>query len=184
MSRAFPVKGLAELEKFLSVLPQNMQKQAIRQALTAAAKPIRDEARLRAPKQSGKLARAIRTGSPRQNEDGTFSITVRVTGNEHAFLGYFFEYGVRPHLIARKAAKRGPAGLKAAVSQGEKIKGVMKIGDDFVSGVISHPGFRPQPFLVPALDIRAADAVQAFSGRIRDFIEGKTGFAAPVDEAA
>lgn len=188
MSRTIPMKGLKELDRYLSALPMQMQKAAIRQALTAAAKPVRDEARRQAPKGSGKMARAIKTGSPRQNQDGSFSVSVRLDpkGNDHAYLGLFFEYGVKPHLIARKAAKRGPAGLKAAVSKGEKVGGAMKIGDRFVSGVITHPGFGAKPFMRPALDFMADEAVKAFAAKIREFIEGKTGFVAPneMDEAA
>jgi HK97 gp10 family phage protein len=194
VSRDFPVKGLAELDRFLTALPGNLQKQAIRRGLTAAARPIRDEARLRVPKKSGKLARAIRTGSPRQNPDGTFSITVSVTGNDHAFLGYFFEYGVKAHFIragdsgysARILTRRGKSGVDVAARRGKK-KGqnqVLAIYGQLVSGAILHPGIRAQPFLVPALDVRAEDAVAAFAGTIRAFIEGKTGFAAPMDEAA
>jgi len=36
----------------------------------------------------------------------------------------------------------------------------------------------------PALDTKADDAVKAFADRIRSYLEGKTGFAAPLDEAA
>lgn len=204
MNRKFPVSGLRELDAYLSALPKKMETAAIRQGLTAAAAVIRDEAKLRAPKGSGKLAASIKSGNPRKNNDGTFSISVRTTsaknrgGNDHAFLGLFFEYGVRPHLIARKVPgqKRGRVGLKAAVGQGEKIGGVMKIsgagGDRFVSGLIEHPGFRAQPFMLPALDVRADDAVKAFAGKIREFLEGvktKTGYdavagAASLSEAA
>lgn len=194
MSRQFPVKGLAELDRFLSALPGNMQKQAVRQALTAAAAPIRDEARLRVPKKTGKLARAIRTGSPRQNQDGTFSVSISVTGNDHAFLGYFFEYGVKPHFIKagdsgfspRILGKRGKSGIDVVARRGKK-KGqnqVLAIYGQLVSGAVHHPGIRAHPFLLPALDVRAEDAVRAFAGRIRAFIEGKTGFSAPMDEAA
>ena len=78
MSREFPVKGLEELDRFLSALPKNMQTAAYRSGLTAAAGVIRDEARARAPRKSGLMARAIRSGSPRRNEDGSFSISVGV----------------------------------------------------------------------------------------------------------
>lgn len=181
MSRDLQMKGMKELDAYLAALPMNMQKNAVRQALTAAAAPIRDEARLRVPKKSGKLARAIRSGSPRQNEDGSFSISVSVTGNDHGFLGYFFEYGVRPHGITLKRNRGGKAGKNAAAREaaGNHVAKVFKIGDRFVSGEIMHPGFRAQPFLVPALDIRADDAIAAFAGRIRDYLEGvktKTGY--------
>lgn len=184
MSRDLPVKGLADLDKFLSALPKNMQKQAYRQALTAAARPIRDEARLLAPKETGKMAKSIKTGSSRQNQDGTFSITVRLDG-EHAYLGTFHEYGVAAHLIASTGKGEGRVAVKkAAEGTGTVKNGVMKIGDRYVSGVIRHPGHAAHPFMRPALDAKADEAVKAFADKIRSFLEGKTGFVAPMDEAA
>lgn len=185
MSRAVPVKGLKELDDYLSHLPANMQKGAYRAGLVAAAAVVRDEARLRAPRESGQLARSIRSGSPRRNEDGTFSITVGPRGGAHSFLGLFHEFGVQPHYIARTGKGEGRVAVgKAKEGTGTVQTGVMKIGDDFVSGIISHPGFVPRPFLRPALDIRADDAVAAFAARIRAYLEAKTGFAAPLAEAA
>lgn len=183
MSRDFPVTGLAELDRYLSALPMNMQRGAYRAALTAAAKPIRDEARLLASKATGKMARAIKTGSPRQNPDGSFSVSISLKGG-HAFLGLFHEYGVAPHLIASTGKGEGRVAVKLAKEGKGTIKaGVMKIGDDFVSGIISHPGHPAHPFMRPALDAKGEEAVKAFAARIRDYIEGKTGFVAP-DELA
>lgn len=184
MSKDFPVKGLRELDGYLAALPMNLQKGAYRAGLTAAAAVIRDEAKLRAPRRTGRMAQAIRTGSPRQNQDGSFSISVRLTGNNHAFLGLFHEYGVSAHFIAATGKGQGRVAVRKAVEAGEKIGGVMKIGDKFVSGVVSHPGHAAHPFMRPALDAKANEAVQAFAARIRAYIEGKTGFIAPVAEAA
>lgn len=179
------VKGLKELDAFLSALPKNMQKGAYRAGLTAAAAVVRDEARLRAPKRTGKMAKAIRSGSPRQNQDGTFSIRVSLDKGDHGFLGLFHEYGVSPHLIASTGRGEGRVAIrKAADGTGTVEGGVMKIGDRFVSGIISHPGHRAHPFMRPALDGKQKEAVEAFAERIRAYIEGKTGFnAGALDEA-
>lgn len=180
-----PVKGMKELDAYLSHFPMRLQTGAYRAALTAAAAPIRDEARARVRRASGKLARAIRTGSPRRNEDGSFSIRVSVDKGEHGFLGLFWEYGVKPHYIARTGKGEGRVAVrKAADGTGTIQGGVMKIGDGFVSGIISHPGHVASPFLRPALDLKADDAVKAFADRIRSYLEAKTGFAAPLSEAA
>lgn len=184
MSKEFPVTGLKELDAYLSALPKNMQTGAYRAGLTAAAAVIRDEARMRAPKRTGAFSKSIRSGSARKNADGTFSITVGPRG-KRGFLGVFHEYGVRPHYIARTGKGEGRVAIRNAKDGKGTIKGgAMKIGDEFVSGIILHPGFAPQPFLRPALDIKADEAVQAFAARIREYIEGKTGFSAPFDEAA
>lgn len=179
MSKSYPVTGGKELDAYLSALPKNMQKQAIRQALTAAAAPVRDEARLLASKSSGKMARAIKTGSSRQNQDGTFSVQVRLDPKSpHAYLGAFQEYGVAAHLIARTGAGEGRVAVrKAAEGRGKVNHRAMKIGDDFVSGIIHHPGHAAHPFMRPALDNKVEESIKAFAGRIREFIEGKTGFA-------
>ena len=184
MSKEFPVTGLKELDMFLSALPDRMQRQAYRNGLTAAAAVVRDEARLRAPRQTGKMARALRSGSPRQQQDGSFSISVRLTGNDHAFLGLFHEYGVAPHLIASTGKGQGRVAVRKATETGQHIGKVMKIGDRYVSGVVSHPGHAAHPFMRPALDSKADDAVKAFADRIRAFIENKTGFVTDLDEAA
>lgn len=187
MSRQFPVTGLKELDAYLSMLPINMQKGAIRAGLTAGAAIVRDEARLRAPAQTGKMARAIKSGSARQNQDGTFSIQVRLDprGNNHAYLGLFHEYGVAPHLIARTGKGEGRVAVRKAADGKGKVGGkAMKIGDRFISGIISHPGHAAHPFLRPALDAKSDEVVKVFAARIRDYIEGKTGFAAPLAEAA
>lgn len=183
MNKQFPVSGVADLDKFLAAFPKKLATKAYRRALTAAADPIEKEARLRAPKKSGKMAKAIKKGSPRKNQDGTFSISVRMTGRD-AFLGLFAEYGVEPHLIARKGGRRGRAALKAAKGQGDNSGGVLKIGDEFVSGIISHPGYAASPFLRPALDLRAEDAIAAFAASLRASIEEMSGYVAPVGMAA
>jgi hypothetical protein len=182
VSKQYPVTGLQQLDNFLSYLPKNLQKGAYRAGLTAAAKPIRDEARLRA---KGRIARAVVTGSSRQNQDGTFSVRIYVDERKPGgFLGYFQEYGVKPHYIARTGKGEGRVTVRKAVEGGQTVGGVIKIGDDFVSGVVSHPGHAASPFLRPALDLRADDAVKAFADRIRAFLESKTGFAAPLPKAA
>lgn len=179
MSKDFPVKGLAELDKYLSHFPRNLQTGAYRAGLTAAARVIRDEARLRAPKRTGQMARSIKSGSARRNQDGSFSISVRLQG-PHAFIGVFHEYGVQPHYITA-----GESNLSARkLTQKVRREGAMKIGENYITGAILHPGHAPRPFMRPALDSAAQEAVMAFRDRIVAYMEKKTGFLAPLDEAA
>lgn len=194
MSSAMPVKGLRELDAYLNAFPRNMQRQAYRSALTAAAKPIRDEARIRAPKQTGKMAKAIRTGSPKQNADGTFSIFISVDGNDHGFLGLFHEYGVAPHYInpgdaTTTGGKSMSARLLTRAARRGEVMGdaetqTLRINNNVITGGVFHPGHIARPFMRPALDAKAGEAVQAFAQRIRTFLENKTGFVAPMPEAA
>ncbi|CAD7335312.1 HK97 gp10 family phage protein [Sphingomonadales bacterium 56] len=174
------MKGGQELSAFLQALPERLQKGAVRSALTAAAKPIRDQARANAPRESGKLAKAIKTGSPKVEPDGTVRIKVRLSG-EHSFLGIFHEYGVRPHFIAAGDSDLSPRKLtqKARREGSSESGGVLKVGDAFVSGGVMHPGIPARPFMRPALDTAADEATQAFADRLRSYLKSKTGFTAP-----
>lgn len=197
MTKQYPVTGLKQVIDNLTAIGGKLEKQAMRSGLTAAAAVVRDEARVRAPKKSGKMAKSIRSGSARKNEDGNYSITVSLKGNSHAFLGVFFEYGVSPHLIsakgeditvggvnlsARKATRKGRnEGLSSDVDSQ-----AMKIGSNFVTGAVLHPGIAPRPFLRPALDTKASEAIEAMRDKIISVVESKTGFnlAASYSEAA
>lgn len=176
MSRNSPVRGGKEIAATLTALGKRVETQAIRSGLTAAGAVVRDEARVRAPKQSGKMAKSIKTGSPRRNQDGSYSVSVRLVG-DHAYLGFFHEYGVAAHLIARTAGGEGRVAVrKAADGKGTITARPLKIGDRYVSGILQHPGHAAHPFLRPALDAKAEDAVEAFRNKVVAVVEGKTGF--------
>lgn len=181
-NRQVGLKGGPELLQFLGAFPKKLQKGAVRAGMTAAAKPVRDRARALARKQSGKMAKAIRTGSPRVDQDGTVRIKVRLWG-PHSFLGLFHEYGVKGHFISAGDSGLSPRLLtRKATEEGMQRTGkasVMKIGDNFVSGVIWHPGHAAHPFMRPALDMEAEEAIKAFAGRIKSYLAGKSNFTAP-----
>jgi len=186
MTKQFPVRGLKELDAYLSAFPKNLQKGAVRSGLRQAANQIADEAKLRA---KGRLAKSITVGSARVNEDGKISIRVYVDESIGiGFVGYFQEFGVRPHLIGSTGKGEGRIAIrKAKAGTGTVENGVMKIGDDFASGIISHPGHAPNPFLRPALDVKAKQAVEAFADQVQEYLYSKTGLMAPyveVGEAA
>lgn len=187
MSKQFPVSGLKQLDAYLSAFPKNLQKGAIRSGLRQAANQVAEEVKLRAP---GRISNSVKVGSPRQNEDGTFSIRVYIDERKGSigFVGYFQEYGVAPHLIARTGSKEGRVAIrKAKEGRGTVKGGVMKIGDDFVSGIISHPGHAAHPFMRPALDAKAKQAIEAFADQVQIYVHAKTGLLTPyveVGEAA
>lgn len=202
MSRDFPVTGLAETLRALDLLPDRLRTNGVRQMLSAMADPIIEEARLRVPRKSGKLAKAIRKGSPRKDEDGTFRIRIYVDERrENGFLGYFLENGVRPHWIKVPDAELAqvPQGRRRQ-SRATKMKnlntgiraGSLVINGNFVGPYVFHPGIARHPFLVPALDVRADDAIAAGGVKLKAFLEGvktRTGYdalagAASLDEAA
>lgn len=176
------LKGGNELDAFLAAFPKTLQKGAVRSALTAAARPVRDQARGMAPRETGKLAKSIKTGSPSVNPDGTISVKVRLRG-QHSFLGIFHEYGVAPHFIRAGDGGKSARLLTKAAKRGDVVgdapSGHLKIGDNIISGEVFHPGHAAHPFMRPALDIKAKDAINAFGARIQEYLKTKTGFTAP-----
>ncbi|RZZ81400.1 HK97-gp10 family putative phage morphogenesis protein [Pseudoxanthomonas winnipegensis] len=84
------ILGLAELESALMELSDRGVKNALRTGLRAGAAVVRDEARARVRKRSGKLRRAIRTRE-RADDQGWMRFAVEVPRS--AFYGKFGEYG-------------------------------------------------------------------------------------------
>lgn len=176
-----PVKGLDETLAVLAAFPANLQRNAVSRGMRAAGNVVRDEARLRAPKDTGKLAKAIKTGSPRKLENGVHSVRVRLDG-EHSYLGIFHEYGVAPHYITAGDANLSPRKLTQKARRdgplAEADDGSLVINGNHVRGAVLHPGVPARPFMRPALDIKADEAVAALAEAIKDFVEQKAGFRA------
>lgn len=187
MSREIGLKGGKELMEFLEAFPTKLQKGALRAGATAAAKPIRDQARANA---KGRIKKTIKTSSPRIDQNGTLSVKVQLRG-PNAFIGTFLEYGVAPHIIAPRDARpmganNKPMSNRLLTKAGKRGGitdaggGVLKIGEHFVAGAVQHPGFAAKPFLRPALDTKADEAIKAFGERLRSYLQSKTAFTAPV----
>lgn len=171
------MKGGPELLTFIGAFPKRLQNGAVRAGLVAAAKPVRDQARALAPKQTGKMAKAIRTGSAKVHRDGTVTISISLRGkngksnNPHAYIGIFWERGTKAYsgqVIVRGGRRR---------KRSEKLHaGPGKIFGMFPD-IAAH---RAHPFMAPALDMRADDAINAFGTRVRSYLKDRTGFTAPV----
>lgn len=176
------LKGGPELLEFLALFPARVQKNALRSAMIAGARVIRDEARATVPDESGKLRKAIKTSSPRAILGDRATVKVKLLG-EHSYIGTFLEYGVAPHVIGQSSNGVSARALnrRARVTgvQPTAKEGVLKIGEDFVGGVILHPGFAPKPFMRPALDRMMTPAVAAIGARLAEYLKDKTGFSVP-----
>lgn len=197
------LKGGPELLDFLAAFPKRLQQNALRSAMIAGARVIRDEARANVPVSSGAVRSTIKTSSPRAFAGDKATVKVKLLGYE-SYIGYFLEYGVAQHFVTPGDSKyhvktlNRRAALAGAQKQSNgmvKVNGstyvrtfqtkdgpedrVLKIGNHFVGGAILHPGFAPRPFLRPALDRMADQAVAAIGARLRSYLKEKTGFTAP-----
>ena len=161
------LKGGPELLKVLDQFPEDLERNVLRGALRAGAKPIQEQAKENVRRRSGKLAKAIVVGS--RVEEGQPRGYVRLRGS-HSFIGLFLEFGVKWHLIKVSEKDRSRLGKKTRhgfkrdslrILSRKVSAGSLKIGKDFVGPVVEHPGFASKPFLRPALDRAASAAIKA-----------------------
>jgi len=164
MTTQFEVKGLKELNRFLQQLPEKVEKNIMRGAMRAAAKPVMAEAKANAPTgepsdtakrryrvYNGALRDSIRISSrlDRRNKQVKARIIVggksKKTGAD-VFYPHIIEHGSAPHSV-RKGGK----------------------------GPVTHPGMRPKPFMRPALDSQAGEAIKAAGEYVKKRLRTKHG---------
>jgi HK97 gp10 family phage protein len=149
------IDGGKQLADLMAQLPVEVETKILRNALAEGAIVIRDKARALAPKKTGGLRRAIVTsrGKPRE---GQVVVKVRLRRGRgwHGALGHLMEYGVAAHQIWVHSDKVSLV-----------INGV-PIGKH-----VTHPGFAPKPFMRPALDAKAGEAVQAVAGYLTHYLQ-------------
>lgn len=144
------VKGLAELQKFLDTLAPRIEANIMRGALRAGAKVIQAEAKNNVPVKSGELKKSINFGTKLRKGRVTASIRTKL------FYARFVEFGTAAHII------------------GGKNGGWLSFGGTFTRAV-DHPGAKAHPFMRPALDSQAQNAVIATAEYIKKRLATKHG---------
>lgn len=136
------IHGMRELELNLQNFPEKLQRKALANSLRAAGRIVRDIARGKVPVKSGKLRRSIRVTIKRTNGRVIARIIAgrRVKPND-PYYAWFVEGGTRRHTISAK------------------LKGSLQIGGGIWLDKVEHPGAKPTPFLGPALDEGAEQAL-------------------------
>ncbi len=165
------LKGGPELLALLDQLPTKVGRAAVRGGVRAAAKVVQQEARANVRRRSGALARSLKLST---RTDGHI-VSAKVTAKgRHSFLAPFIEYGVRPHLITvsdedRPTAKTRRGDRKASIKLVNRMvrSGSLVINGSFVGPYVHHPGHAAFPFLRPALDTKAAEAINVMGEYIR-----------------
>lgn len=173
------VKGLAELQKFLDQLPAKMEANILRSALRDGANVVKDQAAQNIHNVSGDLAKSLKVTTRIDKRRGIVWAKVKA---KH-FTAPFVEHGTRPHLISvreedkainvRRSFKLGRLVRESMTTINRKLR-ALKIGNTFV-GSVDHPGAKPHPFLRPALDARAREAVVAVGNFIKAKLKTKAG---------
>ena len=151
------VKGLSDLQKALDQLPARLEANVMRGGLRTAAKVIRDEARRLCPVgDAGSLPKGHQPGALRDSIRVTVSVrrgmvraSIKAGGKNHVYYAPMVEYGTARHLIKPKNRKS------------LFLAGIFK-------ELVEHPGASKKPFMRPALDAKAVEAIEAFAGYVRE----------------
>lgn len=162
------VNGLAQLQKFLDALPQKVEQNILRGALRAAANVVKAEAVANVPVDSGTLKAGLKVST--RSRRGLITASVKATG-KHAHIAPWIEFGTRAHKIHAKDAKTLSLRPNSRASSGYASRWTAHNFLEFVE----HPGTKPRPFMRPALDSQAGNAVVAAGNYIKKRLATKHG---------
>lgn len=194
------VRGLAQLNKLLQELPVKLERNVVRGALRAGAMVIQKQAKANAPvgKPPGRSARlyGLYPGALRDSirvsvrtSRGTVIASVKAGGKIKksgvvVFHAGWVEFGTKPHLISVAENERpinlgltSKLGVLTRVSMttiNRRIRSLL-IGSNFVGPTVSHPGATARPYLRPALDTQATNAVIAAAEYMKKRLATKEG---------
>lgn len=167
------VTGLAELQKFLDQLPAKIERNVMRGALRAGVNVIKNQARASAPVgqpsqenvrlyggYAGALRDSIRVTT--RVRGGRVTASVKAGGKNSrsradVYYAHMIEFGTRAHFILPRKARGWLSFLSVFARK------------------ISHPGARPRPFMRPALDSQAQNAVIAAAEYMKKRLATKEG---------
>jgi HK97 gp10 family phage protein len=166
-----PIVGGEQLFNFLQTLAVKVEKNIMRSALRAGAAVIKDKAKENVPVRLGDLKKSIRVSTGAKN--GVVAASVKA-GDKKAYYWRFVEYGTKGHLIKveenerainyRLTAKRG---VLTRVSMTTVNRNALRIGNTFVGPTVNHPGAKPSPYMRPAFDSEADNAIAAVAEQIK-----------------
>ncbi len=154
------IDGLAELQLLLNQLPATIEGRIVRGALRAGAKVVAIEAKRRCPvgtdvpkgETPGSLRDSIHVSM--RSKNGHVTATIKA-GGEKAHYAHMVEFGTARHWIKPRSRKS------------LFIAGLFK-------EAVEHPGAKKHPFMRPAIDSKATEALQAVADYIKARIDKET----------
>lgn len=172
MDATFNLQGFNELTAKLREMPDNINRNALRAAVSSGAALVRDETKLRAPVKSGVLRRSLYIKQVRELSEltrQTFFIGARqgrkeqAVGkkrlNRDAYYGKWVERGHR--IVARFKGKYTDY----------KIRGRGRLTGLAVRRAAPIGYVPPQPFLYPAFLAKREAAIDSMAAKLRERIE-------------
>lgn len=148
----YRINGGKDLAALMAQLPVEVETKLMGNGLVAGANRIRDKARSLVHEKSGLTRKAIKTVRSKP-ADGQVVVKVKLKGR-HSAVGNWLEHGVAAHQIWARAGK-----------------GSLVINGVPIGKMVRHPGFAPKPFLYPAFDTTAGEAVQEVVGYLTKYLQ-------------
>lgn len=156
MTATLDLRGVDEFDRMLQELPKAVANKLGDAALRAGGRVIAAEARRRAPKRLKNKITVGGTGEPPPNAQ-TRVVAVGLRKSEHSRVAHLVEFGTAPHRITPKR-------------KGKLL--VFEVGGRTVfTTAVDHPGAQPHPFLRPAGDTKAQEAIDRIGENLGQGIE-------------
>jgi len=173
----------------LDTLPAKMEANIMRGALRAGCNVIKEAAKANVPvampgstkfgATMGALRASIRVSAKIDSRNGVVMGTVKAGDKRGVFYAGWVEFGTKPHYISVPMSERGTyttrRGRVKTYSMTTINKNVLMIGGNFVGPTVHHPGASPHPYMRPAMDSQAQNAVMAAGEYIKKRLATKNG---------
>lgn len=164
------LKGREAEQRRRAAVPEKI-KRILRGAARAGAGVIADEARLRV--NSDAVRAGVVIGRTKE-QDGQITVRITVKDGWARSLGTWLEYGTSSHFISvdpnfaegRTAQRVNRLDADAAKEGAAGPGTTLVINGKPVGSTVFHPGARAQPWLRPARDVKAREAVAAAQDHI------------------
>ncbi len=148
----FDIKGFKELDETLKQFPAKLQKNILKDATREGAKVIQKAAIAMCPVKTGQLSKGIKVRVGKKRKD-QYTVTYIVGLLKKAFYGRHVEYGTGSHFIKAKNKK------------------VLVNKNTMYGTEVHHTGAKMKPFMRPAIDNYAGQAIDAIKNKLIQGIE-------------
>lgn len=150
------IRGLERLQRRLDEAGRKRLSDEMRAATGTSVLLVEAEAKERVPQKSRALFRSI-AGTALSTPGGTIRGVVKAGGEGVAY-ARFVEFGTKPHVILPRRKRA----LRWRIPGGRGFRFARRV---------QHPGTKPQPYMIPALDASRARIAKIFRKHADELLE-------------
>jgi len=159
MSQEIQIKGLKELDDLMKQLPAKIYNRVLKGGMRAGQKVLADAAKgylqANGSVDSGELLKSIRIRFNRKSERFGYARAYVMAGNKEAYYAHMIEYGTGSYYAGNGTKSvKGPYEIRPKGEGSLLVAGINR-------NLVTHPGIKPKPFMRPAVDNYADDAITA-----------------------